>query len=137
MAVLPATLGFPGLRAPASLKRWAESLAHKNSGTPRAHAAWDEFNARHGRRLVIHFTPLHAGWVKQIELRFGIYSCRVLRYASHTSTAHLHQRSQAFIAQRNAAPRPFKWTFAGFDLQTGEPRMFATHAQTPRQNPRR
>jgi len=51
-----------------------------------------DFNARHDGRFVFHFTPLHASWVNQIELLFGIYSRRVLRNASHTSTTHLRQR---------------------------------------------
>jgi transposase len=108
-----------------------------NLNTHRAQAVWDAFNARHGQRFVIHFTPLHASWVNQIELLFGIYSRRVLRHASHTSTTHLRQRTEAFIAQRNAAPRPFKWTFAGFELQTGEPKTFVKHARSPRPSPRR
>jgi len=108
-----------------------------NLNTHRAQAVWNAFNARHGRRFVMHFTPLHASWVNQIELLFGIYSRRVLRHASHTSTAHLRQRTEDFIAQRNAAPRPFKWTFAAFELQTGEPRAFAKHARTPRPKQRR
>ena len=108
-----------------------------NLNTHRAQAVWDAFNARHGQRFVIHFTPLHASWVNQIELLFGIYSRRVLRHASHTSTTHLRQRTEAFIAQRNAAPRPFKWTFAGFELQTGEPKTFAKHARSPSPSPRR
>jgi transposase len=103
-----------------------------NLNTHRAQAVWDEFNARHGGRFVFHFTPLHASWVNQIELLFGIYSRRVLRHASHTSTAHLRQRTEAFIAQRNISPKPFKWTFAGFELQTGEPKRFARNARTPR-----
>ena len=108
-----------------------------NLNTHRAQAVWDAFNARHGRRFVIHFTPLHASWVNQIELLFGIYSRRVLRHASHTSTAHLRQRTEDFIEQRNTGSRPFKWTFAGFELQTGEPKTFAKHARTPRPNQRR
>jgi transposase len=103
-----------------------------NLNTHRAQAVWDDFNARHGGRFVFHFTPLHASWVNQIELLFGIYSRRVLRHASHTCTAHLRQRTEAFIAQRNVSPKPFKWTFAGFELQTGEPRRFARNARTPR-----
>jgi hypothetical protein len=31
-------------------------------------------------------------------LLFAIYSRRVLRHASHTSIAHLRQRTEAFIA---------------------------------------
>jgi transposase len=108
-----------------------------NLNTHRAQAVWDDFNSRHGRRFVFHFTPLHASWVNQIELLFGIYSRRVLRHASHTSTEHLRQRTEAFIVQRNLSPKPFKWTFAGFELQTGEPKQFARHAHTPRPSKRR
>ncbi len=32
------------------------------------------------------------------------------------------------MAQRNQAPKPFKWTFAGFELQTGEPLRFKDNA---------
>ncbi len=107
-----------------------------NLNTHRAQAVWDDFNARHGGRFVFHFTPLHASWVNQIELLFGIYSRRVLRHASHISTEHLCQRTEAFIAQRNVSPKPFKWPFAGFELQTGEPKTFARHAHTPRPSKR-
>jgi len=103
-----------------------------NLNTHRAQAVWDDFNARHDRRFVFHFTPLHASWVNQIELLFGIYSRRVLRHASHVSIEHLRQRTEAFVAQRNRAPMPFKWTFAGFELQTGEPLRFKEDANIRR-----
>jgi transposase len=103
-----------------------------NLNTHRAQTVWDEFNARHDQRFVFHFTPLHASWVNQIELLFGIYSRRVLRHASHVSIEHLRQRTEAFVAQRNHAPKPFKWTFAGFELQTGEPLRFNDNANVRR-----
>jgi transposase len=103
-----------------------------NLNTHRAQAVWDDFNARHDRRFIFHFTPLHASWVNQIELLFGIYSRRVLRHASHTSIEHLQERTEAFMAQRNRAPKPFKWTFAGFELQTGEPLRFTDDANVRR-----
>lgn len=103
-----------------------------NLNTHRAQAVWAEFNARHGHRFVFHFTPLHASWVNQIELLFGIYSRRVLRHASHSSTEQLRQRTEAFVAQRNRTPKPFKWTFAGFELQTGEPLKFNDDANIRR-----
>ena len=99
-----------------------------NLNTHRAQAVWDDFNARHDQRFVFHFTPLHASWVNQIELLFGIYACRFLRHASHSSIAQLREHTEAFMAQRNQAPQPFKWTFAGFELQTGEPLRFKHHA---------
>ncbi len=103
-----------------------------NLNTHRAQAVWDDFNARHHQRFVFHFTPLHASWVNQIELLFGIYSRRVLRHASHSSIEHLRQRTEAFMAQRNHVPKPFKWTFAGFELQTGEPLRFKDDANVRR-----
>ncbi len=99
-----------------------------NLNTHRAQSVWDDFNDRHDHRFVFHFTPLHASWVNQIELLFGIYARRVLRHASHSSLGQLRARTDAFMAQRNRAPKPFKWTFAGFELQTGEPLRFKHHA---------
>lgn len=103
-----------------------------NLNTHRAQAVWDDFNAQHANRFVFHFTPLHASWVNQIELLFGIYARRVLRHASHSSIAQLRERTEAFMAQRNQAPQPFKWTFAGFELQTGEPLRFKHDANVRR-----
>ena len=103
-----------------------------NLNTHRAQAVRDDFNARHDHRFVFHFTPIHANWVNQIELMFGIYPCRVLRHAGHASIQKLHQRTDAFMAQRNRVPKPFKWTFAGFELQTGEPLRFKHHAHASR-----
>jgi transposase len=103
-----------------------------NLNTHRAQAVWDQFNARHAQQFVFHFTPLHASWVNQIELLFGICARRVLRHVSHSSIEHLRERTDAFMQQRNKAPTPFKWTFAGFELQTGEPLRFNDHAHVRR-----
>lgn len=91
-----------------------------NLNTHRAQAVWQAFNARHAGRFHFHFTPLHASWVNQIELWFARYTRRVLRHASHTSTAHLRERTAQFVRTHNQAARPFKWSFRGYPLQTGE-----------------
>lgn len=93
-----------------------------NLNTHRSKDVWNKFNSEHGNRFHFHYTPIHASWVNQIELLFGIYSRRVLRNASHTSTNHLRKRTIDFIEKRNQSPTPFKWTFNGFHLQTGEKR---------------
>jgi transposase len=90
-----------------------------NLNTHRAQAIWQAFNTRHGSRFHFHFTPLHASWVNQIELWFARYTRRVLRHASHTSTAHLRERTGQFVREHNQAARPFKWSFRGYPLQTG------------------
>lgn len=83
---------------------------------------WMEFNEKHGERFHFHFTPKHASWVNQIELLFGIFSKRVLRNASHISSGHLKDRTLAWFSDRDQAPKPFKWSFRGYHLQTGEPK---------------
>jgi transposase len=90
-----------------------------NLNTHRAYAVWQAFNARHSERFYFHFTPLHASWVNQIELWFAAYTRRVLRHASHLSTAHLRERTEHFICERNQTAGPFRWTFRGYPLQTG------------------
>jgi transposase len=77
-----------------------------NLNTHRAQAVCGDFNARQDQRFFFHFTPRHASWVNRIELLFGIYSRSVLRYASHVSIEHLHQRIEAFVVQRNRTPSP-------------------------------
>ncbi|KVZ65815.1 IS630 family transposase [Burkholderia ubonensis] len=90
-----------------------------NLNTHRAQIVWQAFNARHGKRFHFHFTPLHASWVNQIELWFARYTRRVLRHASHTSTAHLRERTERFVSEHNQVARPFKWSFRGYPLQGG------------------
>ena len=81
---------------------------------------WAAFNQAQGGRFSFHYTPIHASWVNQVELLFGCYSRGCLRNASHTSAADLREKTMAFFEERNRSPKPFKWSFRGFHLQTGE-----------------
>jgi transposase len=103
---------------------WPKKIIHviwDNLNTHRA-SVWENFNQRHGGRFKFHFTPLHASWVNQIELLFGVYTRRVLRNASHTGKDHFLNRTEQFFRERNEKPKPFKWSFKGYHLQTGEPK---------------
>jgi transposase len=105
-------------------KEYPDKIIHvvwDNLNTHRS-AKWAAFNEAHGSRFHFHFTPIHASWVNQVELLFGVYSRRCLRNASHTSKDHLRSRTLAYFEDRNASPKPFKWSFRGFHLQTGEPK---------------
>jgi transposase len=76
---------------------------------------WVHFNARHGGRFHFHYTPLHASWVNQIEIFFGVLARRCLRRKSFRTTEELRAHVMAFIARWNARDKkPFRWTFAGF-----------------------
>jgi transposase/DNA-binding CsgD family transcriptional regulator len=80
---------------------------------------WKRFNERHHGRFQFHYTPLHASWVNQIELFFGVLGRRCLRRKSFCSTDELAAHVLAFIARWNRKDRkPFRWTFAGFGLAT-------------------
>jgi transposase len=86
-------------------------------------ARWCEFNARHGERFSFHYTPIHASWVNQVELWFGILQRRVLRRASFRDAAELVQQVEAFIRRWNEMERkPFRWTFTGYPVQAGLPK---------------
>jgi len=56
-----------------------------------------KWNENHGGRFKFHFTPLHASWVNQVELLFGVYSRRLLRNASHTGKEHFQERTEQFF----------------------------------------
>jgi transposase len=82
---------------------------------------WKRFNERHGGRFHFHYTPIHASWVNQIELFFGVVARRCLRRKSFRSTQELAAHVMAFIARWNEHDKkPFRWTFNGF--RSNEPR---------------
>jgi transposase len=76
---------------------------------------WTKFNARHGGRFQFHYTPIHASWVNQVELFFGILQRRVLRYGVFDSLDALDDAVIGFLDHWNAHERhPFNWTFKGY-----------------------
>jgi transposase len=75
---------------------------------------WTEFNKRHGGRFHFVYTPLHASWLNQIEIWFGILQRRILRRASFGSVAELMLKISGFIAHWNLnEAHPFEWKFRG------------------------
>ncbi|HEX9260219.1 MAG TPA: IS630 family transposase [Acidimicrobiales bacterium] len=82
---------------------------------------WTAFNERHGNRFVFHYTPKHASWVNQVECFFSILQRQCLTHGSFGSVEELREAVLAFLDDwnRNQA-HPFRWTFTGYPLQTGE-----------------
>lgn len=88
--------------------------------------AWLRFNERHGGRFHFVYTPVHASWVNQIEIWFGILQRRVLRYGDFRSTSELEQSLVAFVSHWNAhEAHPFRWTFRGRFAEHQRPRQAA------------
>jgi transposase len=88
---------------------------------------WEVFNQRHGCRFHFVYTPLHASWVNQIEIWFGVLQRRILRYASFGSLEELEAALLGFLDHWNAyEAHPWKWTFRGQGrTKTGAHRLAA------------
>ena len=61
-------------------------------------------------RYHLHFTPTYASWLNQAERWFALLTERQIRRGVHRSIKELEAAVAAFIADHNAAPRPFLWT---------------------------
>jgi len=73
---------------------------------------WRQFNERHGWRFRFVHTPLHASWVNQVELWFGILQRRLLKHGSFRSSAELEHTVLGFVRHWNRIEaHPFHWTF--------------------------
>ena len=73
-----------------------------------------DFVARHNGRFHFVYTPLHASWMNQVEVWFGILQRRVLRHSSFTSTRELDAAVLGFIRNWNRLEaHPFRWKFRG------------------------
>jgi transposase len=76
-----------------------------------------DWNRRHGRRFVFHYTPTHGSWLNQVELWFGIVSRRILRYGNFHTPDELIAAIEHFIALWNETEsHPFRWTYEGTPL---------------------
>ena len=76
-----------------------------------------EWNRRHGRRFVFHYTPTHGSWLNQVELWFGIMTRRILRFGNFHDPDELVEAIEAFIDEWNATEaHPFRWTYQGTPL---------------------
>jgi len=82
---------------------------------------WTEFNLRHGGRFHFVYTPIHASWLNQVEIWFGILSRRILRYGEFRSQADLRERILGFVEHWNTwEAHPFNWTPRGTRRKMGK-----------------
>jgi transposase len=67
-------------------------------------------------RWHVHFTPTSSSWINRVERFFALLTDRQIRRGAHRSTAELEAAIAAFIAARNADPKPFRWTKSADDI---------------------
>jgi transposase len=78
-------------------------------------------NARHGRqhqseRLVLHFTPTASSWLNLVERFFRDLTEDVVREGSFASVRQLVSAIEAYLAERNLAPKRYVWNAKGEDI---------------------
>jgi DDE superfamily endonuclease len=73
-----------------------------------------EFLADPTHRIRFVFTPVHASWLNQVEIWFGILAKKLLNRGNFTSKQDLNDKIAAFIDFFNKTmAKPFKWTYKG------------------------
>jgi transposase len=61
-------------------------------------------------RFHLHFIPTSSSWLNLVERFFGELTSKRIRRGTFTSISELQEAILAFIAEHNAAPKPFVWT---------------------------
>lgn len=72
---------------------------------------------RYPHRLEVHWLPVHASWLNQIEIFFSIFDRRVIRRGDFMGVDDLADQTIRFIDWYDAhEAKPFHWTYSGQPL---------------------
>jgi transposase len=61
-------------------------------------------------RWQMHFIPTHSSWLNQVERFFAKITNERIRRGVFRSVSELRDAIEAYIANHNRAPKPFRWT---------------------------
>jgi hypothetical protein len=78
-------------------------------------------NNRHRRqhgadRIVLHFTPTSSSWMNLVEPFFRDLTEEVVREGSFATLRQLVSAIEAYLAERNLAPKRYVWNAKGEDI---------------------
>ena len=62
------------------------------------------------KRFTLHFTPTSSSWLNLVERLFAEITRQRIRRGVFKSVADLEAAIEAWIAERNSKPKPFRWT---------------------------
>lgn len=80
--------------------------------------------ARLRRRVTFVQTPVHASWLNMAELAISVLSRAVLKDQCFATRADLETAVIAWVAARNATPRPITWQFNVDRARATMPRVY-------------
>ena len=64
----------------------------------------------------LHWLPVHASWLDQIEIVFSVLQRKVLMPNDFASPHHVERRILTFFAERNRTARPIHWSYTSKQL---------------------
>jgi transposase len=67
-------------------------------------------------RFKMHYTPTSSSWLNLVERFFADLTGDVIRAGSFSSVNDLVRDIKAYLAQRNASPKPYMWRAKGADI---------------------
>jgi transposase len=79
------------------------------------HAAVKAWLAKHPR-FHLHFTPTGSSWLNLVERFFRDLTVDVVRDGSFQSVRELTASIETYLAQRNLAPKPYRWRADGASI---------------------
>jgi len=87
-----------------------------NGSSHRGRKAVDRLKERYPDLILVH-TPVHASWLIQQKIYFGLVQRKVLTPAAAHDLAQLEHRILALEAHSRARVRPFAWRFTYADFE--------------------
>jgi hypothetical protein len=93
-------------------------LDNGSTHAPQQLAAWI-LSLRLRFEVHVHWLPVHASWLDQIEIVFGVLQRKVLMPNDFASTDHVERRILRFLAERNRTARPIHWSYTSKQLMAG------------------
>ena len=77
-------------------------------------------------RFTMHFTPTSSSWLNLVERFFADLTGDVIRAGSFASVNELVRDIEAYLAGRNADPKPYVWRAQGAEILAKITRARAT-----------
>lgn len=68
-------------------------------------------------RWHVHWTPIHASWLNQIELYFSALTRAVIRHGDFSSRDDLINKVETYVIEKNATAKPYRWTYDSTPLK--------------------
>ncbi|MFI7548078.1 IS630 family transposase [Actinoplanes sp. NPDC049599] len=68
-------------------------------------------------RWHVHWTPVHASWLNQVEMYFSALTRRVVRHGNFPSREDLITKIETYVIEKNTTAKPYRWTYDGTPLK--------------------